>query len=170
MAKAKENSNKTEKPARVKKGDLIPPLGGINDTSKSEVIYIDTTPTSDELLTKLTEEQKAEMKSFIVGDKGISSKDNPELTVLIAKAPTTKKSRKGYIIAVGHNQEVILLRSPKDEEISRRLGWRFPANFQQSVEAGQVYEVEAILYNQKKMDFLTSVLEIISVVELIPTA
>lgn len=83
--------------------------------------------------------------------------------------PATKKTRKGYIIAVGHNQEIVLLRSPNTEEISRRLSWRLPANFASTLEVGQVYEVEAKLTNRKDMDFLYSTLEVVTVKGLIPT-
>lgn len=152
MTKSKETQNSPEKIVKRGKGKSIPPKGGMTNVP---IIALEEKPAKEDIILA-------------------TSKDNPELVEILASHPlkgvfTKKQPRKGYVIAVAHNRDIVMLRSPKGEELSRRLVWKFPANFQSTIEVGQVYEVNASVTNRRDMDFLLSTIEVISVVGLIPT-
>lgn len=152
MSKSKETKNSPEKIVRGEKGKSIPPKGGMTN---------DPLTTPDEktgIIDDAAKKQQTLNKSLYV-----------EESVKASKEKSGKKASKGYIIAVAHNQDIVLLRSPKVEEISRRPTWKFPANFQSTLEVGQVYEVNASVTNRRDMDFLLSTIEVVSVVGIIPT-
>lgn len=158
MAKSKETQNSPEKIVKRGKGKSIPPKGGMTDKSLGNQKNASDIP---EELQQYPATSSSMFDEII--DKGIKAVRNTP------KESPEKKVRKGYVIAVAHNRDIVLLRSPKEEEISRRLVWKFPADFQSTLEVGQVYEVNAFVTNRRDMDFLLSTIEVISVVGLIPT-